>query len=396
MASKKNQETEIPALSEWIHIFTAGNYPQARLVDGKVEIVDVEVSLAHIKKVAANFDGDWQDAPIWIGHENKEQPALGWIAALKVVGNKLYARFKDMTPELVELIKSKKYKYVSVELYIYTRDGQEIEYLGALALTNFPLVLGLEKLQKLFDENVEALRLAATNSTQRIGKLESLHTVAIDRESFLKAMSPENLNNTNMELKDSVIGKFGASIGLRVSDFSTEESVLAAAEKIINELRNKFTDEENQPCSLDMFLAKCSAELSKVTTLEADLNTANENLETVTAQRNTAVVEAAIAADKILPAEKEVYEGSLKNDFLKASQYLSTKPALGLNASNTINNSTATGAAKAEVSADRTAWGYTEWSKNDPKGLKGLKATNPAAFKKVFEKTYGEGTYKED
>ena len=114
MAKKTIAGTAVPEISDWIHIFTAGTYPQARLVDGKVEIVNVDVPVSYIKKIAANFDGDWQDAPIWIGHEDKEQAALGWIAALKVEGNKLYAKFKDISEELVELITKKRYKYVSV------------------------------------------------------------------------------------------------------------------------------------------------------------------------------------------------------------------------------------------------------------------------------------------
>lgn len=56
-------------------------------------------------------------APLVKGHPKDDAPALGWIERLQRTGNKMKALIGDLTEELQEDIKSKRYKNFSIALY---------------------------------------------------------------------------------------------------------------------------------------------------------------------------------------------------------------------------------------------------------------------------------------
>lgn len=88
-----------------------------------------------------NILGDKHRVPLKFGHNNEQtmtdgQPALGWVTALKVEGDKLIAQFSDV-PELVRAAFVKKlYRNVSVELDLdVSHMGQHYAFvLSAVAL----------------------------------------------------------------------------------------------------------------------------------------------------------------------------------------------------------------------------------------------------------------------
>jgi len=81
-------------------------------------------------------------------HENKFDPALGWVEGLRVQGEKLYAKFMNVPKILYDAIKNRLYKRVSVELfpnykgksngnlYPYVLDGVAILGAAVPAVTN--------------------------------------------------------------------------------------------------------------------------------------------------------------------------------------------------------------------------------------------------------------------
>lgn len=76
-----------------------------------------------IKGIADAFAslGDKMRVPLKFGHNNEQpitdgQPALGWVDKVWVQGEKLMARFVDMPKVVMDAIKKKRYRNVSIEL----------------------------------------------------------------------------------------------------------------------------------------------------------------------------------------------------------------------------------------------------------------------------------------
>lgn len=92
--------------------------------------------------IASNYNPSESEAPIVIGHPVDSSPAYGWIESLKVEGEKLLAKAKDVVPEFLEAIKQGLYKKRSISL---DKDGKlrHIGFLGGV----LPAVKGLADIQ---------------------------------------------------------------------------------------------------------------------------------------------------------------------------------------------------------------------------------------------------------
>jgi len=89
---------------KFFEVFKSGNYPQGFFSDQDVETL------------AANYDPKFCEAPITLDHEQKG-PAYAWVEKLICENGTLKACFRDVSPELKDLVQSGKYKKVSVEIY---------------------------------------------------------------------------------------------------------------------------------------------------------------------------------------------------------------------------------------------------------------------------------------
>jgi hypothetical protein len=92
--------------------------------------------------IATSYNPSENEAPIVIGHPVDNAPAYGWIESLKVTGDKLIAKAKDVIPEFTEAVKKGLYKKRSISL---DKDGKlrHVGFLGAAA----PAVKGLADIQ---------------------------------------------------------------------------------------------------------------------------------------------------------------------------------------------------------------------------------------------------------
>ena len=76
-----------------------------------------------LRKMAASFValGEFLKVPLKLGHNEDQpvtdgQPALGWVTALEVIGEKLVATFDDVPEIIFEAFEKKLYRTVSIEL----------------------------------------------------------------------------------------------------------------------------------------------------------------------------------------------------------------------------------------------------------------------------------------
>jgi len=117
-------------MDSWIPIFRSGKQTdsQGREHDGS-EMID---------KAVANFDAKTHEPPVTIGHPKDNAPAFGWVEGLKRQGEFLMAKFKDLQPEFVDMVKRGLFKKRSASFY---PDGslRHVGFLGAAP----PAVKGL-------------------------------------------------------------------------------------------------------------------------------------------------------------------------------------------------------------------------------------------------------------
>lgn len=93
-----------------IEIFRAGNWTSSSGQEGSYSHADLE-------EIAQGYNPALHgEAPIVAGHPTDNSPAYGWVKSLRVMGDKLIATVGDLQPELVDAVRRKLYKYVSVAL----------------------------------------------------------------------------------------------------------------------------------------------------------------------------------------------------------------------------------------------------------------------------------------
>ena len=118
-------------LADWFEIFKVGTHTSS---EGDTR----EWTLKDLEKIASLYDPANHEAPIVIGHPEHDSPAYGWIEALKVEGDRLLAKPKQLVEDFKEWVRDGRYKKVSCALYPdFTL--RHVGFLGAIP----PAVKGL-------------------------------------------------------------------------------------------------------------------------------------------------------------------------------------------------------------------------------------------------------------
>lgn len=118
-------------------------------------------SLSDLNFIAESYNPQVLEAPIVIGHPKSNAPAYGWIQSLKVVGDRLIAKAKDIVPEFLDAVKKGLFKKRSIAL---DKDGKllHVGFLGAA----IPAVQGLADIQFSEDDTNESFEFNNENDTQ--------------------------------------------------------------------------------------------------------------------------------------------------------------------------------------------------------------------------------------
>ncbi|MCE5230882.1 hypothetical protein LLG95_14995 [bacterium] len=116
---------------------------------------------AAIDAIAGDYDPSLHEAPVTVDHA-QSGPALGWVEALRRVGDRLVARLRITSAKLIEMVRGGAFKKRSVEIYPELRETgrpylRAVSFLGAAA----PEVKGLA--DPVFSETNEEAPLFAEN-----------------------------------------------------------------------------------------------------------------------------------------------------------------------------------------------------------------------------------------
>lgn len=122
-------------MNGWMEVFRAGEHVSSSGARREWKVDD-------LVRMAEAYNPESHQAPIVVGHPKDDDPAFGWVKALKVNGNTLLALPDQVAPEFAELVKAGRYKKRSISLY---PDGtlRHVGFLGAQP----PAVKGLKDIE---------------------------------------------------------------------------------------------------------------------------------------------------------------------------------------------------------------------------------------------------------
>lgn len=99
----------------WIEVFRSGTHTDSSGRENEYSTESIE-DIAKIYNNAISKD-ESNLAPLVKGHPESNSPAYGWVERLARRGNRLLAKLKELSPEILRSVKDGKYRKVSIALY---------------------------------------------------------------------------------------------------------------------------------------------------------------------------------------------------------------------------------------------------------------------------------------
>lgn len=302
---------------------------------------DIDEMVAAYQATVGEFD-----APVKLGHDENQKllqrdgyPAAGWVTNLRRVGNKLVGDLKDVPSVVAQLMASGAYRKRSSEIRPNAEvNGKKFKWVfSGLALlgADLPAVEGLGDIERLYatlrlekaddataflfernEPEVDPVEEVMTALDELVSKAEDLirgqrgapklrHLVQAAKEELRRVAKNPSLKEKKMTIDEKALRE---ALGL-----GDEDDVLAAVTK----LKTPPEKTETPPSETEAGLAK------KLSDAEARLLT----LETATVvNAATAAVDKAIAAGKLLPAQKETSLSFATRDLEGFNKFVESQP----------------------------------------------------------------------
>ncbi len=230
----------------------------------------IEVTEDDLLRMAEDYDPALQEVPVTVEHRHSG-PAMGWVAALRVTGGVLQARFGRISARLREWLRDGSYRSRSIEMYKpFEPTGRA--YLAAVSFLGAqpPAVKGLSPQPSLLAEGC--------------GRIVSL------TESECHKL-PVTLGEDKMDLRNKGLA---ARAIKTLRDVFSREDELIDKDGYIAELETKLEEEKNLRVAAEKRLAVLEQQLAE--------QKQGEEIE----EFSTALAEAA-DQQRITPAERAGY-----------------------------------------------------------------------------------------
>ena len=340
-------------MEKWIEILKAGSYPQGN------------VSISDLNAMAKYYDPSFQQAPFISEHRKfndkgeleNNLSALGWVKAVRVRDNVLEVLPEENDQFLKMMYDGVSYKYASAEIETATIGGQNVPYLGAIAVTNFPA----SKIQRIKLNGQEDIRVYTKqlkfNQEEIIMNKEQFiqlcKTLGLPEDSkpetvIAKLTEMKTELGKKEEFKDTV-EKFGKVISLiKVNDDDADDD-----DNPVNESLKKLTDTVNN------VLTKFDAQ---------DVRDAE------------AIFDQAVKDRKVMPSQKEDLVGTKEKPgaYYKNAAGLKTfvdkLPVLKLSATITVPKNETTGKPLTYAELVKDPVKFQQMQKDNPELLEELKS----------------------
>lgn len=99
----------------WFEVFKTGEHSDSSGNKASYSEQDLD-KIATIYNSRIKENPSFQ-APVVKGHPKNDDPAYGWVEMLKRKGNSLFAKVKQLAPEIINEIKQGRFKNISIALY---------------------------------------------------------------------------------------------------------------------------------------------------------------------------------------------------------------------------------------------------------------------------------------
>lgn len=240
-------------MSKWCEVFKAGEHSDSA---GRKRTW----STNDLDRLVSSYNPETHEAPICIDHNEAGGPiiggpAYGWVEALKRVGDKVLAKFKDVAPEFAEMVSKGLFRKRSISIY---PDGslRHVAWLGAKP----PAIKGLKDFT--FNDNEADLsgifaysELPANVMFQEVipmptveelqAKLEAEQAARLAADARADKLTGEN-KQLNAQFAEAAIAAKRAKINSFIEDGIKAGKILPAwKEKGLAEFMNAL-DSENQ------------------------------------------------------------------------------------------------------------------------------------------------------
>ncbi len=133
----------------WINIARTGRF---RDMSGR----EVNLTSEALSSIATSYDPAKRQAPLVFGHPALNGPAFGWVEQVRLVGDVLQAKFRDVPDEVRQLVSAGRYRHVSMSLF---PDGG-LRHVGLLGATP-PAIDGLGEVEFGADTETTTIEFSA-------------------------------------------------------------------------------------------------------------------------------------------------------------------------------------------------------------------------------------------
>lgn len=258
-------------MEKWIEILKAGNYPQG------------DISIEDLRLMAQSYDTGYMAAPVISKHRQfndkgeliNNEPALGWIKALKASDGSLYALFEN-PEDLQNIYDGKNFRYASAEIQTELIKNKKVPYLGALAITNFP-ASKIKSIKLTGEEEIKVYTQKIIIQEDKMDLIKLCKVLKIDEKSNFEQVVAEVTKLTERaEAKDKL------------------ESILSLIK-------------EDKPADPGKKKEETDPAIEKLTNT---VNTLIEKFDRHDATTAEQVFDQAVQNKKVLPSQKEVLVGT--------------------------------------------------------------------------------------
>jgi len=269
----------------WIEIFRSGVHLDSEGRSHHYTVDDIDTIAIRYNEV---FEKDESRiAPLVKGHPESNAPAYGWVERLARRGQRLYAKLKELSPEIIKNVRDGMFKKVSIALY----PDLMLRHVGLLGAVP-PAVKGMRNIE--FSSNEEYSEYS----------LKDYHCV-IDPVNEI-AHRNEPLSNEKKEVemmrvyeekialleKEKRLLEFRDKVNSLISDKEVAVITPAQGELLIDILEQAhFTDRgrsENKPALTEMIIAFVSKMKPAFDTREFAVNDKNKRFENNYSEKNVA------------------------------------------------------------------------------------------------------------
>lgn len=182
-------------MKNWFEIFKAGKHTSSNGVTREYTVEDCQ-------KIVDNYNSNVtnHEAPIVIGHPKDNDPAYGWIEKLKLVGDTILAKPKQVVKEFADAVQQGLYKKRSISLYPdFTL--RHVGFLGAVP----PAVKGLADLKFNDSSDPELFEFNEENDQEKskyLNQIADLSEMILSKEKEISVL--KNYETDNAKLKSDL------------------------------------------------------------------------------------------------------------------------------------------------------------------------------------------------